>query len=90
MQFVDEQHDRASGRFDFTKHGLQSFFEFASKLRAGDQRAHVQRDNAFVLQALRNIALDDPQRQALRQSPSFPTPGSPINTGLFLVRREST
>ncbi len=49
--------------FHFAQHRLQSLFELAAKLRAGDQRAHVQRDDTFVLQTLGHVALDDSQGQ---------------------------
>ena len=41
------------------EHGLQPLFELAAILRAGDQRAHVERDDPLVLQALRHVAADD-------------------------------
>ena len=44
VQFVDEQDNTAAGVGDFAQHGLQPLLEFAAKLRAGDQRAHVERD----------------------------------------------
>ncbi len=47
----------------FAEHGLEPLFELAAELRAGDQGAHVQGDDPLVLQALRHVALDDPQRQ---------------------------
>ena len=53
----------AGAGFDFLQHGLQAVFEFAAELRPGDQRAHVERDDALVLQALRHVALHDAQRQ---------------------------
>ena len=43
----------------FLEDGFQALFELAAKLRAGDQRAHVERDHALVLQALRNVAAHD-------------------------------
>ena len=53
------------------------------------QRAEVERHDALVLQALGHVA-----RTMRWASPSaiavLPTPGSPISTGLFFVRREST
>src|SRR5690606_29083611 len=44
----------------------QTVLEFATVLRTGDQRAHVERDNALGLQVLRHIALDDSDRQTFR------------------------
>ena len=50
---------------DLVEHGLQPLLELAAILRAGDQRAHVERQQLLVLQALRHVAVDDAQRQAL-------------------------
>ena len=44
---------------------LQPLLELAAIFRAGDQRAHVERQQLLVLQALRHVAIDDAQRQAL-------------------------
>ena len=46
------------------QHGLQPLLELAAIFRAGDQRAHVERQQLLVLQALRHVAVDDAQRQA--------------------------
>ena len=89
VQLVDEQDDRARGLGDLLEHGLEPVLELAAVLRAGDQRAHVERDDALVLQRLGHVARDD----ALGEPSTIavlPTPGSPISTGLFLVRRERT
>ena len=65
VHLVDEQDDLALGRGDLGQHGLQPLLELAAILRAGDQRAHVERQQLLVLQALRHVAVDDAQRQAL-------------------------
>src|SRR3546814_8188607 len=44
---------------------LQALLELAAEFRAGDQRAHVQRQHAAVAQALGHFALDDALGQAL-------------------------
>ena len=54
-----------SGRGHFLQHGLQPLLELAAIFRAGDQRAHVERQQFLVLQALGHVAVDDAQRQAL-------------------------
>ena len=55
-----------AGRFlHFLQHRLEALLEFAAVLRAGDQRAHVQRHDALVLQALGHVAAHDAQRQSL-------------------------
>ena len=64
VQFVDEQNHVAAGGFDFAEHGFESLFEFAAEFGAGDQRAHVERDDALVLQALRHVPFDDAQGQS--------------------------
>ena len=50
---------------DLLEHRLQALLELAAILRAGDQRAHVERDDALVLQAFGHVAADDALRQAL-------------------------
>ena len=53
------------GGGDLVEHRLQPLLELAAILGAGDQRAHVERQQLLVLQALRHVAVDDAQRQAL-------------------------
>ncbi len=55
---------RPCGIGDLLEHGLQPILELAAILRARDQRAHVEREDLLVLQALRHVAADD----ALRES----------------------
>ena len=43
VQLVDEKNDLAFRCLHFFQHRLQAFLEFAAELRAGDQRAHVER-----------------------------------------------
>ena len=50
---------------DLLEHGLQPLLELAAVLRAGDERAHVERDDALVLQPLGHVAADDALRQPL-------------------------
>ena len=61
----------------------------APVFRAGYERAHVERQQLLVAQALGHVAVHDcsarPSAMAV-----LPTPGSPMSTGLFLVRRDST
>ena len=88
VQLVDEQ-DHVAGVLDFFQEGLEAFFELAAELRAGDQRAHVERDHARFLR----LCGTSPWTMR-RARPSaiavLPTPGSPMSTGLFFVRRERT
>ena len=64
VQLVDEQNDLAFGGRDVFEHGFEALFELAAILRAGDQRAHVERDDALVLEAFGDVAAHD----ALRES----------------------
>jgi hypothetical protein len=52
-------------RLHLGQHRLQPFLELAAILRAGDQRAHVERQQRLVLDALGHVAVDDPEREAL-------------------------
>ena len=65
MEFVDEQDDLAGGLLDFLEHGLQPLLELAAELGSRDQRAHVERDQATVLESLGDVAGDDPLGEAL-------------------------
>ena len=50
---------------DLAQHDLQAVLELAAVLRAGDQRADVERDHAAVAQRLGHVAGDDPLGEAL-------------------------
>ena len=65
MQLIDEEDDAALALADFFEHGLEPFLKFAAVLGAGDQRAHVKRENGFVFQAFRHVAAHNALRQAL-------------------------
>ena len=54
-----------SRRGDFLQHGLQPLFELAAIFRAGDQRAHIERQQPLFLQAFGHVAVDDALRQPL-------------------------
>ena len=89
VHLVDEQDHLARRGGDLGQHRLQPLLELAAILRAGDQRAHVERHQLLVLQASGTSPLTmriaSPSAMAV-----LPTPGSPIRTGLFLVRRLRT
>ena len=59
VQLVDEEDDLALRVGDLLQHGLQPLLELAAVLRAGDERAHVERDDALVLQPFGHVAADD-------------------------------
>ena len=65
VQLVDEEDDRALGLLDLLENGLEPVLELAPVLGAGDHRAEIERHDAFVLQALRNVAHVDAAGQAL-------------------------
>ena len=64
VHFVNEQHNAAFGLFDFFQHRFQTLLELAAKFRTGNQGAHVEREQALVFQAFRDVAIDDAQGQA--------------------------
>ncbi len=50
---------------DLLQHGLQALLELAAILGPGDQRAHVERDDALVLEPFGHVAAHDPLGQSL-------------------------
>ena len=62
--------------FDLLHDGFQPLLEIAAVARAGEQRAHVEREHGGVGEHLRHVAAT-----ILRARPSaiavLPTPGSP-------------
>ena len=65
VHLVDEQDDLALGGGDLIEHGLQPLLELAAIFRAGDERAHVERQQLLVFEPLRHVAIDDAQRETL-------------------------
>ena len=65
VQLVHEQDDLAVGLLDLLEDGLQALLELAAVLRAGDQGADVERDDAAVAQLLGHVAGDDALGEAL-------------------------
>ena len=65
VQLVEEQDHAALRLGDLLEHRLQPVLELAAVLRAGDQRADVERDHAPVAQRLGHVAGDDPLGEAL-------------------------
>ena len=51
VHLVDEEDDLARRRRHLGQHRLQPLLELAAVLRAGDQRAHVERQQLLVLDA---------------------------------------
>ncbi len=65
MQLVDEEDDAAFARLHFLQHGLEAFLELAAELRAGEQRAHVEREDRLFLESLGHVAAQDALGEAL-------------------------
>ena len=66
VHLIDEQDHLAFRLRDFLQHGFQPLLELATELRAGNQRAHVERHQALLFQAVGHIAIDDAQRKSFR------------------------
>ena len=65
MHFVDEQYDVALGLLDLVEHALQPLFKLAAIFCPCNQRAHIEREQFAVLQAIGHIAIGDAQCQPL-------------------------
>ena len=65
MQLVDEQDDPPFLLGEIGEHGLQALLELAAEFRAGNESAHVEREDALVAQAFRHLAVDDALRETL-------------------------
>ena len=65
VELVDEQDDLAFAVLDLLEDGLQPLLELAPELGAGDQRAEIERDDPLVLEALGDVAADDPLGETL-------------------------
>ena len=65
VQFIDEQDDLPVALGDFLDDGFEPVFKFAAIFRAGDQRAHVQGNDALVLEHLGHVAVNHADGQAL-------------------------
>ncbi len=59
VQLVDEEDDLTCRRNHLVLDRFESFFELASKLRAGDDFAHFEHQDALVEKRFRNFGLDD-------------------------------
>ena len=62
VNLVDEE-DRAFVRLDLGEHRLDPLLEVAAIARAGEQRAHVQREDRGAFEHLRHLAVLDTPRQ---------------------------
>src|SRR3546814_10712334 len=57
--------DLALGRLDVVEHALQPLLELAAIFGARDQRTHVEREQAAILQTVGDVAIGDAQREPL-------------------------
>ena len=65
MQLVDEEDDAAGRALDLREHGLQPLLELPAVLRAGEERADVERPHALLLEPFGDVARDDPLGEPL-------------------------
>ena len=65
VQLVDEQDHAAFLLGEVVEHRLEPLLELAAELGARDQGAHVEGEDALVAQALRDLAVDDPESESL-------------------------
>uniref|UniRef100_A0A452ZKJ8 Uncharacterized protein n=1 Tax=Aegilops tauschii subsp. strangulata TaxID=200361 RepID=A0A452ZKJ8_AEGTS len=65
VYLVDEEDDLALGLLHLLEHGLEPLLELAAVLGAGDERAHVERDEADVEQVAGHVPAHDALREAL-------------------------
>ena len=65
MQLVDEQDDAAVAGLDVVQNGFQALLKLAAEFRAGNQRAHIQREDGAVFQAVRHVAANNALRKPL-------------------------
>ena len=65
VQLIDEQDHRALLFGQLVQHRLQPLLKLAAELGPGDERAHVQGEDALAFEALRHLAVDDALSEAL-------------------------
>ncbi|MPM33195.1 hypothetical protein SDC9_79764 [bioreactor metagenome] len=59
MQLVDEEYNLSVAVFDLGEHGLEALLKLAPELRAGHQRAHIQRKYLAILKVRGHVAAHD-------------------------------
>src|SRR5271157_3687773 len=86
MEFVDEDHG-VLRLHQFLHDGLQPLFELPTVFRAATIK---ERSSARILLSAKNEGTSPSAIRCAKPSTIavLPTPGSPIKTGLFLVRRQ--
>ena len=89
VQLVDEEDDLAGRVLDLREDGLQPLLELAAVLRAGEERADVERPDALALEALGHVARDDALREPFDDR-RLPHAGLADEHRVVLRAREST
>ena len=64
VHLVDEQYDFTRRIGDFVENSLEALLELTAILRTRNERAHIERQQAFVLEALGHVAVYDAQGHA--------------------------
>jgi hypothetical protein len=64
VHFVDEQYDVTFGLLDLIQHTLQPLFKLTAIFRAGNQGAHVERQEFAAFQAVWHVTIGNAQRQS--------------------------
>lgn len=59
MQFVDEEDNLSVRLLYFADYRFEPIFKLSAIFRAGDHLSQIKRKQAFVLDSLRNVAVDD-------------------------------
>ena len=67
MDFIDKQDDAAFGFDYFIDNRFQTFFKFTFVFGSGNQCAHIQWEDLFVLQVVGYITSDDTVCQAFNK-----------------------
>ena len=86
VDLVDEQDDVAAG-LDLLEHLLQALLEVTAVAAAGDECAEVEGVELLVAERCRGSSFDTIFWARPSTIAVLPTPGSPMSTGLFFVRR---
>ena len=90
VQLVDEGDDLSGTVLDVVEDSLEAFLEFTAELGTGDHGTRGPGTRRSCLEAIPGTSPATMRWARPSTIAVLPTPGSPMSTGLFLVRREST
>ena len=65
MQLINEENNLAIALAYFLENGLQTLLKLTTVLGACDERTHIQCEDLFIFQSLRDIPADDSLSQSL-------------------------